>query len=274
MAQGVTLAKNLVVERAPTMIIPNGTQIEVDMHGQLSVRTPGNLVLQNSGNYGTIESIQGSIRIEPNVQVEAVQVKCADVCYVQGSLTAWKVQARALELEESARAHIILQETESLQIGREARLVGNFSSENELFLLFSRFAREMRSLPFGDRRDATETETSRLSPEQETKVLAAGDTSNGEASLTEAEAADAPAVEPADSELPDSLFFALVLLERESEKPGGGPSHKRIVGELVRLLRQRDIETLRRTYESFWSQIPHASDDLRRVRELIADHFG
>ena len=124
---------------APTMIIPNGTEIEVDVHGQLSIRTPGNLVLQNSGNYGTIESMSGSIRFEPNVQVEAVNIRCADVCYVQGSLTAWKVEARSIELEESARAHIILQETESLQVGREARLVGNFSSEKELFLLFSRF---------------------------------------------------------------------------------------------------------------------------------------
>jgi hypothetical protein len=36
---------------APTMIIPKGTQIEVDQHGQLSIRTPGNLVIQNSGIY-------------------------------------------------------------------------------------------------------------------------------------------------------------------------------------------------------------------------------
>ena len=134
---------------APTMIIPSGTEIEVDVHGQLSIKTPGNLVIQNSGNYGTIESVSGSIRIEPNVQVEAVNIRCADVCYVQGSLTAWKVEARSIELEESARAHIILQETESLQVGREARLVGNFSSEKELFLLFSRFAQQMRSMPFG-----------------------------------------------------------------------------------------------------------------------------
>ncbi|HVS15528.1 MAG TPA: hypothetical protein VMV46_16510, partial [Thermoanaerobaculia bacterium] len=138
---------------APTMIIPSGTSIQVDGHGQLSISTPGNLVLQNSGTYGTIESQHGSIRIEPDVQVEAVHVRCAKVCYVQGSLTAWKVEAESIELAEEARAHIILQETESLQIGSQARLVGNFSSEKELFLLFSRFARQMRSLPFFDRDD-------------------------------------------------------------------------------------------------------------------------
>ncbi len=57
---------------APTMIIPAGTEIEVDAHGQLSIRAPGNLVIQNSGSYGKLESIGGSIRIDQGVEVEAV----------------------------------------------------------------------------------------------------------------------------------------------------------------------------------------------------------
>jgi hypothetical protein len=74
---------------------------------------------------------------------------------VQGFLTAWKVNARSLHLEESARAHVMLQETERLEIGRDARLVGNFSSEREMVGLFSRFAHQVRSLPFlFDRRPA------------------------------------------------------------------------------------------------------------------------
>ena len=32
----------------PTMIIPKGTDISVNENGQLSIRTPGNLVIQNS----------------------------------------------------------------------------------------------------------------------------------------------------------------------------------------------------------------------------------
>ena len=43
------------------MIIPAGTELKVDVHGQLSIRTPGNLVIQNSGNFGVIESLGGSI---------------------------------------------------------------------------------------------------------------------------------------------------------------------------------------------------------------------
>src|SRR6185312_6462806 len=133
---------------APTMIIPRGLRIEIDPEGKLSIHAPGNLVVQNSGKYGTLESLGGSIRIDRGVEVEAVTVRCSDTCYVQGFLTAWKVNARSLQLEESARAHVVIQETERLEIGRDARLVGNFASEGELLGLFSRFAHQVRSIPF------------------------------------------------------------------------------------------------------------------------------
>ncbi len=107
---------------APTMIIPAGTEISIDVHGQLSVRTPGNLVIQNSGHYGEIESTDGSIRIEANAEVEAASVRCAGICYIQGSLTSWKVKAQGIQLEEKAQARIVLQETESLEIGIELQL--------------------------------------------------------------------------------------------------------------------------------------------------------
>ncbi|MEM1245474.1 MAG: hypothetical protein AAGK22_03820 [Acidobacteriota bacterium] len=251
------------------MIIPSGTEIEVDVHGQLSIKTPGNLVLQNSGNYGTIESSSGSIRIEPNVQVEAVNVRCADVCYVQGSLTAWKVEARSIELEESARAHIILQETETLQVGREARLVGNFSSEKELFLLFSRFAQQMRQMPFGFERKSEPAAVAGEAPKQ---VAAAP-----------VEVAEEPPRPPALPETPpapdlaevdESLLFAQVLLERETEKSGFGPNTKRILEELARLLRDRDYEKLGASYESLFAKIVHPSEDIERARVLIAERVG
>ena len=123
---------------SPTMIIPQGTDIQVDVHGQLSIRTPGNLVIQNSGHYANLESVNGSIRIESNADVEAVSVRCAETCFVEGTLTAWRVTARAIHLEDAAKANIVLQETERLEVGSNARLVGNFSSEKELFYLFSR----------------------------------------------------------------------------------------------------------------------------------------
>src|SRR3954468_15471503 len=124
----------------PTMIVPPGTQIGVDTQGQVSIRTPGNLVLQNSGAYATLESVSGSIRIEPDVHVEAITVRCADTCLVQGSLTAWRLVARTLHVDSDAEAMVVMQETEKLEVGRNARLVGNFRSEKELFELFTRFS--------------------------------------------------------------------------------------------------------------------------------------
>ncbi len=246
-------------EAAPTMIIPNGTKIEVDNHGQLSIRTPGNLVLQNSGHYGTLESVTGSIRIEPNVQIEAVNVECAEVCYVQGSLTAWKVKARAIELDESARAHIILQETERLQIGRQARLVGNFSSERELGLLCSRFARQLRGVPFQPERRGMPADALHAVPPA-TSVPRVGP----------GVASDEP---PACDELPEPLLRALVLLERTQERPALGPSSERAVAELIRLLRARQLDTLASAQAGLFGRVIEPTDDLRRAQDLIRGFF-
>ncbi len=133
----------------PTMIIPNGTDISVNEQGQLSIRTPGNLVIQNSGVYSVIESGSGSVRIDPEVKVEAVSVQAADSCFVAGQLTAWSVRAKTITLERDAQANIMLQESESLELDRNARLVGNFASEKELYLMLGRFSRELRDLPNG-----------------------------------------------------------------------------------------------------------------------------
>jgi hypothetical protein len=243
-------------ENVPTMIIPPGTDVEVDGHGQLSIRTPGNLVIQDSGHYGTIESRNGSIRIDSGAEVEAVDVRCAETCYIEGSLTAWKVAARAIQLEENARASIVLQETEELQIGRQARLVGNFDSEKELFLLFSRFARQLRALPlFSEHRRSDEL----------------GD-GEGPELLLEAAGVHEPRPghsETSPEELPDSLFFALVLLEREFSMSAYGPTSKRAIEELIKLLQARDLETLRLTFQTLFNRIVEPGRDVERARELI-----
>ncbi|HEX2163374.1 MAG TPA: hypothetical protein VHM02_05445 [Thermoanaerobaculia bacterium] len=266
--------RDLPDSAAPTMIIPRGTEIEVDAHGQLSVRAPGHLVIQNSGSYGTIESRTGSIRIDHGVEVEAVSVRCAQDCFVLGSLTAWKVTARTLQLEETARANIVLQETERLDVGRGARLVGNFDSEKELFVLFSRFAREFRSLPFFlDRREEL-PESERREARTARRALAG----NGVAADAE-EAAERP--EPVEEDetpvavdLPEPLFFALVLLDRDAARGDYGHSSQRVLGELVKLLQQGDLETLKLTYRTLLGRIVEPRQDVRRAAELIDGWFA
>lgn len=257
-------------DSSPTMIIPRGTEIEIDTHGQLSVRTPGNLVIQNSGHYGEIESVNGSIRIEANAEVEAVSLRCAETCYVQGSLTSWKVKAKAIHLEDSAQARIVLQETDTIEIGRGANLVGNFGSEKELFLLFSRFAQQLRSLPFYfDRKAPFEDANANLDKGTEAPpAVTAGGTQ-----VVDIDPLPSPVLE-AGRELPDQLFFALVLLERESKNESYGTSSVRVLSELVKLLKNRDLDTLRHTRKTLFSRIVDPADDVGRAEELIERFFS
>ena len=255
-------------EGSPTMIIPSGTEIQIDVHGQLSVRTPGNLVIQNSGHYGEIESVHGSIRIEANAEVEAVSVKCAETCYVQGSLTSWKVKAKSINLEEQAQARVVLQETETIEIGRNAKLIGNFSSEKELFLLFSRFAQQLRSLPFYfDRSKGEEPAQLPVGDKEELRVP------EPPPAQLQVPALSSRVLE-AGQKLPDSLFFALVLLEREARNESYGSTSLRVVDELVKLLRERDLEALRHTQRTLFGRIVEPGEDLRRARELIESFFA
>ena len=243
--------------QAPTLIIPAGLKIEIDPEGQLSIHAPGNLVVQNSGKYGVLESLSGSIRIDRGVEVEAITVRCPETCYVQGHLTAWKVNARALRLEESARAHVVLQETERLEIGRDARLVGNFASERELVGLLSRFAHQVRSLPF---RFERRTEPAGL-PAAEEKVV-------------QGSQFPPPPPEPSPAELPEPLLFALLLLEQESERRIHPAPSQRAIDEMIKLLREQDLETLGLTYKTLFHRVAEPRDEARRAHEVVRLQFS
>lgn len=254
------MSRSPAEDAAPTMIIPRGLRIEIDPEGQLSIHAPGNLVVQNSGKYGVLESLGGSIRIERGVEVEAITVRCPETCYVQGFLTAWKVNARSLQLEESARAHVVLQETERLEIGRDARMVGNFASEGELISLFSRFAHQVRALPFRfERRPAPAELPAGRAPEE--KVVRGAQF-------------PPPPPEPSPAELPEPLLFALVLLERESERKIHPGASQRALDELVKLLQEQDLETLGLTYKTLFGRIAEPREDVRHACELVRQHYA
>lgn len=252
-------------EAAPTLIIPRGTRIEVDRDGLLSIHAPGNVVVQNSGKYGTLESLGGSIRIDRGVEVEAATVRCAQTCYVQGHLTAWKVNARSLHLEDGARAHVVFQETQRLEIGRDARLVGNFSSEKELMGLFSRFANQVRALPFlFEKRGG---QASLPKPLDDTIILEA------RPAPEPPPPPPPPPPEAAFENLPEPLVFAMVLLERESEAKIHPAASQRALDGLIKLLQQQDIETLRATWRTLFGRIAEPRQDVQRAHDLVSEHF-
>jgi hypothetical protein len=253
----------------PTMIVPPGTQIQVDAQGQVSIRTPGNLVLQNSGSYSTLESVSGSIRIEPSVHVEAATVRCADTCFVQGTLTAWRVVARTLHVDADAEAHVVMQETEHLEVGRHGRLVGNFRSEKELFDLFSRFSTHLRALPAPLTGDVVDGEAEPIDGEL------APDPPAAQAAPPERAAAPAnPASAPTKGrgELPDALCLALMLLEQEP-LADSRPSQRKVRDQLLGLLRDGDLDTLRHTYKTLFARLGGEGEGVQRARRLVGGFF-
>ena len=242
----------------PTMIIPNGTEIAVNEHGQLSIRTPGNLVIQNSGVYSVIESGSGSVRIDPKVKVEAISVQAADSCFVAGELTAWRVRARTITLERGARANIMLQESDSLEIDRSARLVGNFASEKELYLMLGRFSRQLRELPDNLHRGERE-EQGRLASEAQ-------------------QPADQPVDPAARAESrqrrEEVLSLVRMIVQRELGRADLSAIGRSALERALEVVRSNDAPALRDDLDFQLARVEQPSVDLDKARQLLRSLEG
>lgn len=223
-------------EEYPTMIIPKGTEIKVNEKGQLSIKTPGNLVIQNSGNYSLIKSEKGSIKVEPAVNVEAVEVEAADTCLIQGNLTAWKVKAKKLCLEEKAQAFIMVQESEDLELAKTSRLVGNFSSEKEIYILLGKFSPELKSLP----------SSINLGQEEQRKSLTS-------------------------SKEKENISMSLVILEREYKLGIYDPDSLQALREIINALKSQDKNKIKQIFEIFSNQIKEPTEELKKAFKLIEE---
>ena len=245
----------------PTMIIPRGTEIRVNTSGQLSIKTPGNLVIQNSGVYSEIESTNGSIRIEENVTVEAVSIRAGQACFIQGTLTAWKVHAKRIALEDRARAFIMLQESEHLELAKSARLVGNFANEKELFFMMGKFSPQLKELPGAV--DMGGTQSSR--------------------ELTERTTMDRPTTMkiPAMTSIPtqqtgadDDLRAAQTLLERELTRTDLLPPETEALREVLFGLRERSLQRVGNIWRDALSEVRTPDDTLRQAQAHLESYFG
>ena len=248
----------------PTMIIPNGTDVSVNEHGQLSIRTPGNLVIQNSGVYSVIESGSGSVRIDPDVKVEAVSVQAADSCFVAGQLTAWRVRARTITLERGAQANSMLQESESLELDGNARLVGNFSSEKELYLMLGRFSRELRDLPNGI---FAGDEAGAKIPAKMAGASSAASQSEDPFVSPDGEDEPTPRRRQEQSEV---ISLVRVILEREIGRAGSEGGDRDALARLLELVRSNDLEKLGEEYRYLISQVESPTEELERARDILA----
>jgi hypothetical protein len=244
----------------PTMIIPRGTEIRVNASGQLSIKTPGNLVIQNSGTYSDIESTNGSIRIEENVTVEAVSIRAGQACFIQGTLTAWRVHAKRITLEERARAFIMLQESEHLEMAKNARLVGNFSDEKELFFMMGKFSPQLKELP-----GAVD--------------LASPHTLEGRAPAAYIPAASQPGTTPTPTPAPrddsgEHLRVAQSLLEREIGRTDLAPAEAEALREVLYALRERNVTRVGGIYRGAFSELKTQSDGVRQAYEHLDKYFS
>ena len=239
----------------PTMIIPKGTEIRLNNHGQLSIKTPGNLVIQNSGNYSEIESTNGSIRIEENVSVEAVSVKAGQACFIQGTLTAWKVHAKRITLEDRAKAFIMVQESEHLDLAKTARLVGNFANEKELYLMMGKFTGQLRELP-----GAVDMGTHAPMAESRTPQIAS--------SSSTADSRTNPTADP------DHLRAAQSILEREVARPDLAPADAESVREVLFGLRERNLPRVQSVYRDAFRELKAPSDGLKKAYDHLERYFA
>jgi hypothetical protein len=232
----------------PTMIIPRGTEIRVNQHGQLSIKTPGNLVIQNSGLYSELESTNGSIRIEENVTVEAVSIRAAQACFIQGTVTAWKVRAKRISLEDKARAFIMLQESESLELAKTSRLVGNFANEKELFLMMGKFTAQLKELPGS-------VDMSSPTP------------------LAEGVRTGIQAPQPLRDEGAEHLRNAQAILERETSRTDLAPSESEALREVLYALRERNLPRIANVYRDAFMEVKSPSDTLRQALDHLDRYF-
>src|SRR3954447_14682050 len=231
----------------PTMIIPRGTEIKVNANGQLSIKTPGNLVIQNSGTYSDIESTNGSIRIEENVTVEAVSIRAGQACFIQGTLTAWRVHAKRITLEERARAFIMLQESEQLEMAKNARLVGNFANEEELFFMMGKFSPQLKELPGS---------VDVHSPQQ----------------IDSSPTGRIPALSPK-TVAGEYLRSAQSLLEREIGRTDLAPAEAEALREVLYALRERNLARVGSIYRDAFSELSAPSATLKQAFDHLERYF-
>ncbi|MCD4747977.1 MAG: hypothetical protein K8R59_01280 [Thermoanaerobaculales bacterium] len=250
----------------PTMIIPDGTEIGVNEQNQLSIKTPGNLVIQNSAKYCIIESGNGSVRIDPDVKVEVISLQAADTCYVAGELTAWRVRAEKIILEKGARANIMLQESESLELDRAARLVGNFSSEKELYLTLGRFSRQLQELP----------DTLTPGKDQEPPKIGDGPTEPAAPPTPDEEPFIAPDGEdetPAEDQrkTDETLSLVRIVVERELGRSSLDETGRQALEQLLDLIRTQNLVGVSEKSAYLLSQVASPSEDLLQAHRMLSN---
>jgi hypothetical protein len=158
----------------------------------------------------------------------------------------------------------MLQESESLELDRNARLVGNFASEKELYLMLGRFSRELRDLPngvfagddVGARIPARAFEQDPMPASPEDPFVSP----DGEGEPT-------PQRRQEQSEV---ISLVRVILEREIGRAGSEGGGRDALERLLELVRSNDLDKLGEEYRYLISQVDTPTEELERARDILA----
>jgi hypothetical protein len=180
-------------------------------------------------------------------------VKAAQACFIQGTLTAWRVNAKKIALEDRARAYIMLQESEQLELSKGSRLVGNFANEKEIFLMMGKFTSQLKELPGNvDMHAPTALSESRT--------------------ISSAPPVVSPSPVPS-NELPAPLQQALGILEREIRRPELDAHSAEVLREIVFSLLEKNVQRTQLIYRDAFSELTTPSETLHQAYELLDHHF-
>ena len=184
-----------------------------------------------------------------------MSIRAGQACFIQGTLTAWKVHAKRIALEDRARAFIMLQESEHLELAKSARLVGNFANEKELYLMMGKFTPQLKELP-----GAVDMGTphSTLAEGRPLPPMPRIPTSPGGVPRPEE----------------DHLRAAQALLEREISRPDLPPGEAETVREVLYGLRERNTQRVNSIFREAFRELRSPSESIRRAQEHLERFFG
>jgi hypothetical protein len=185
-----------------------------------------------------------------------VWVHAEDTCFVAGELTAWRVRSRKIILEKNARANIMLQESETVELDRAARLVGNFANPGELSDMLVRFSRQLEELAESSSRDGDDEAEGEAPPKTAEGAAAASEASKG--------------VDGADDARADSaLATARTVLEKELGRSKLDEAGQRAVEKMLDLVNDRKTAELAEDGGFLISQVSSPSTELKALREVF-----
>jgi hypothetical protein len=163
------------------------------------------------------------------------------------------VHAKRISLEDRARAFIMLQESEHLELAKSARLVGNFANEKELFFMMGKFSPQLKELP-GSVDMSGGSQPRELGTERPTTMKIPA--------MTAAHGND------------DDLRAAQSLIEREIVRPELLPSETEALREVLFSLRERNVQRVSSVWRDAFDEVRTGNDGLRQARAHLENYFG